>query len=76
VKGGLGQPNSGGPAVVRAIHYRLHELTANPEILCAGINRDWTDTSNHGPLIKDIAANDPAPAFRHDAIQAGARKHP
>ena len=56
MKARLCQPNSGGPALVRAIHHRLHELTANPEVLSAGINRDWADPLNHGPLIKDITA--------------------
>ena len=70
----LYQPDSGGAALVCAIHRRLHEFTANPEILSAGINRDWADALDHGALIQDIAAHNPATAFRHHAIQAGARK--
>ena len=43
MKRGLYQPDSGGAVLVRAIHYGLHKLAANPQVLCAGVDRDNND---------------------------------
>jgi hypothetical protein len=62
-------------ARLRAIHHGLHKLPANPEVLCTRIDVDRADASNHGTLIKAIAAHNPAISFRHHAVKIGARKH-
>jgi hypothetical protein len=74
VKGRLYQTNSGGTALARAIHHRLHQLTASPEVLCAGVDGDRAETSDHGTLVKDIATHNRAIDFRYHAVEAWAGK--
>ena len=75
VEGGLHQPDSRGAAFVRAIHYSLHELAADSEILHRGIDGDGADAANGGPLVEAIAADEAASALCHHAIEVGVGEH-
>jgi hypothetical protein len=71
VKRGLHQPDSGCALYDGAIHYSLHELTADAPILRARVDGDGADTEDHRSLIEAIAADDPAFGLCHDTIETG-----
>ncbi len=75
MKGRLHEPHSGGMAFSGAIHHGAHELASDAEVLRAGVDRDGSDASDRGTLVEAIAADDAAPGFGDDAVEAGAGEH-
>src|ERR1700722_284456 len=65
----LHQPHSRGTPLVGSSHHRLHQLAPNAEVLCAGIDGNRANASDHGTFVEAIATHDAAAAFRHHTVK-------
>jgi len=71
----LHQTRSSGAALLRAIHYCLHQLPSDAQILCGGVDRNRANPDDDAALIQAITPDDPATAFRHYAVASRGRKN-
>src|ERR1700730_11927069 len=71
----LHQTNSRELLLHRSRDYGLHQLASHAAVLCAGVNRDRSHTSNGRSLIQAVASDDFAVLFSHHAEEQWVRKH-
>jgi hypothetical protein len=76
IEGGLDQPDAREVARSEMIERGLHQAAADPLLLNLGIDGDRPDAGDRRALIGEITTNDPAIAFRHDAVKCRVGERP
>ena len=75
MKSRLHEPHAGEAALGRALQDSAPQPSSHTSVLSEGINCDWTDARDSGPLVHAIAAYDSPVPPSDNAEESGVSKH-